>query len=321
MCKERGLDPETCDTKELKELMDDAERISCKGYLSCLFILVVDGVRFQGIKRALDKQYLIDKDAYPTNMPQALKLLEKYKAEFGATEQNADSDGEYGVAFSQADAQQFNTTCNSYGERGHGVNECSNLEDAQREKFWTDRKATYTALKSKKGVAHAAVAEEAVDATPAPPSGLASVPSSDRAVDLEHFQSYMDMLEATNNLDVGFIHVGKLSESCHYFFSQGTVTTIETTDVQGKHLLFSAVKNSPVKRFTLYSHKLYLDSCFKYNSAFVRWMLDDVNTVTTVLQGNCNAVLSTSNEMGFCGLWNFWLNEQGIAKLLSIPQL
>ena len=53
----------------------------------------------------------------------------------------------------------------------------------------------------------------------------------------------------------------------------------------------------------------------------MRWVLDDVKTVTTVLQGNCNAGVSTSNEKGFYGLWNFWLNEQGIANLLSIPQL
>ena len=33
-------------------------------------------------------------------MPQALKLLEKYKAEVGATELNSDFAGESGVAFS-----------------------------------------------------------------------------------------------------------------------------------------------------------------------------------------------------------------------------
>ena len=122
-------------------------------------------------------------------------------------------------------------------------------------------------------------------------------------------------------MDVGFGQVGKQSESGHSLFLQENVPTIETTDVQGKHVLFSAVKNSPVKRFTLDSHKLYLDSCATYRSAFVRWMLDYVKTVTTVLQGNCNAGVSTSNEKGFYGLWNFWLNEQGIANLLSIPQL
>ena len=80
----------------------------------------------------------------------------------------------------------------------------------------------------------------------------------------------MDMLEATQNMDVGFIQVIKHSESGHSFFLQGTVPTIETTDVQGKHVLFAAIKNSPVKRFTLNSHKLYLDSCATYHSVFVR---------------------------------------------------
>ena len=57
------MDPETCNPTELKEVMDDAERMSYEEYLSCLFILVADGGRFQGIKRALDNQYLMDKDA------------------------------------------------------------------------------------------------------------------------------------------------------------------------------------------------------------------------------------------------------------------
>ena len=121
-------------------------------------------------------------------------------------------------------------------------------------------------------------------------------------MDFERFQRYMDMLEATKSLDLGFIQVGKQSESGHYFFSHGTVPTIETTDVQGKHVLFDAVKNSAVKRFTLDLHKLYLDSCATYHSAFVMWMLDDVKTVTMVLQGNFNAGVSTSKKKGFYGL-------------------
>ena len=54
-------------------------------------------------------------------MPQALKLLEKYKAEVGATDQNADSDGESGVAFSQADAWQSITTAVACGVRLPGI--------------------------------------------------------------------------------------------------------------------------------------------------------------------------------------------------------
>ena len=48
--------------------MLDAERGSYEKYLACLFILVADGGRYQGLDQALDTQYLVDK-------PQALKLL------------------------------------------------------------------------------------------------------------------------------------------------------------------------------------------------------------------------------------------------------
>ena len=175
----------------------------------CLFILLADGGKFQGLKRALDNQYLMDKDAYPTTMPQELKILEKYKSEVGATEHNAESAGESGVDFSQADAWKSNTTCYTCGERGHRVNDYPKLDDAQREKFWADRNVIYTACKARNGVAHAAVAEVAVAATPAPSPSVASAPNSDSVVDFECFQRYMDMLEATKNLNVGFIQLVK----------------------------------------------------------------------------------------------------------------
>ena len=63
-----------------------------------------------------------------------------------------------------------------------------------------------------------------------------------------------------------------------------------------------AVETKPGKRFTLYPHKLYLNSCATYHSAFVRDMLSNVKTGNTVLQGQCNAGVSTSAEKGFYGL-------------------
>ena len=93
----------------------------------------------------------------------------------------------------------------------------------------------------------------------------------------------------------------------------------------GKHVTFAeitkGVTKNATKRFTLDWYKLYLDSCATYHSACVRKPLNEIREVKTVLQGNCNAGVSTSNEKGYYGLWNFWLNEQGIANLLSIPQL
>ena len=50
-------------------------------------------------------------------------------------------------------------------------------------------------------------------------------------------------------------------------------------------------------------------------------MLGNVHQVGTVLQGNCNAGVSTSDEKSVFGLWYFWLNQQGISNLLSIPQI
>ena len=50
-------------------------------------------------------------------------------------------------------------------------------------------------------------------------------------------------------------------------------------------------------------------------------MLGNVHPVSTVLQVNFNAGVSTSDEKGFFGLCDLWLNEQVIANLLSITQL
>ena len=57
-----------------KKVLLDTERGSCDKYLACLFIMVADGGRYQGLKQALDNQYLMDKDAYHETLPQALKL-------------------------------------------------------------------------------------------------------------------------------------------------------------------------------------------------------------------------------------------------------
>ena len=97
---ERNLAPDG-DAKDLKKVKADAERASCEEYLSCLFILVADGGRYQGLKRALDNQYLMDRDAYPTTMPQALKLLETFKPESTADVAPNETGGGAGVAFTQ----------------------------------------------------------------------------------------------------------------------------------------------------------------------------------------------------------------------------
>ena len=48
-------------------------------------------------------------------------------------------------------------------------------------------------------------------------------------------------------------------------------------------------------RVTLSWWKLYLDSCAIYHTAFMDLLLDNVREVNTVLKGNCNAGVTTSN--------------------------
>ena len=75
-------------------------------HVRVFFVPIYFGLRlwlFPGNKTALDNQFLLNKDVYPTNMPLALKFLEKFKTEAGTTPKGrADSGDESGVAFAQA---------------------------------------------------------------------------------------------------------------------------------------------------------------------------------------------------------------------------
>ena len=74
-------------------------------------------------------------------------------------------------------------------------------------------------------------------------------------------------------------------------------------------------------RDTLDWWKLYLDSCATFHTSFVRDMLSDVYKSEVTLHGSCNAGTTISSEKGYLGPFDLWLNEKGIANLLSIPQL
>ena len=50
-------------------------------------------------------------------------------------------------------------------------------------------------------------------------------------------------------------------------------------------------------------------------------LLQDAKEVGTTLHGNCNAGVTATKTKGYWGKFHMWVNEQGMANLLSIPCL
>ena len=77
----------------------------------------------------------------------------------------------------------------------------------------------------------------------------------------------------------------------------------------------------PTDRFTLDWWKCYLDSCATYHTFFIEEFLADVHKGETTMNGSCNAGTVSTNTKGWYGGFQVWLNQKGIANLLSIPML
>ena len=202
--------------------MTDAERQSCDEYLACLFILVADGGRYQGLKHALDNQYLKDKDAYPCTRPHALKLLEQFKPESTNEVIPGESGGEPGVAFTQTGG--YRHTCYNCHAKGHTVNECPKLDEAGKDKFWAAFKSARKENR-KRGTTHATVSEGPAPAPTPDPAAAANVASvSEKSEEFEQFQQYMELVKASDNLSLGFAQVGVYSMAlCMTIVTRGLV--------------------------------------------------------------------------------------------------
>lgn len=74
-------------------------------------------------------------------------------------------------------------------------------------------------------------------------------------------------------------------------------------------------------RNTLDWFKCYLDSCTTYHTFLHPKSLTDIKEGDSVMNGRCNAGVTSINKQGMYGNFKVWLNERGIANLLSIPTL
>ena len=94
-----------------------------------------------------------------------------------------------------------------------------------------------------------------------------------------------------------------------------------TKEVPGVNLA-NVDPESNRRRIKLSPFKLYLDSCATYHTMFETLWLENIHKVDRVMQGHCNAGVTTSDTVGeLFGLFKVWINGKGIANLLPIPQL
>ena len=74
-----------------------------------------------------------------------------------------------------------------------------------------------------------------------------------------------------------------------------------------------------IKRGTCDPNRLYLDSAATYHSIFAVCLLENVREAGRTLRGNCNAGVKLCSKVGDLGVFRMWVNEGGIANILSIP--
>ena len=67
--------------------------------------------------------------------------------------------------------------------------------------------------------------------------------------------------------------------------------------------------------------KLYLDSCASYHTFFVKEFLMNIYECAGAMNRNCNAGTKRITKRGYYGRLRVWLNENGIANLISIPKI
>jgi hypothetical protein len=75
-------------------------------------------------------------------------------------------------------------------------------------------------------------------------------------------------------------------------------------------------------RNTLDPHQLYLNSTSSFHQVFTEEHLDNLRLAGATLRADCNAGTNFATEKGwYSNLFDLWLVRNGIANLLSLPQL
>jgi predicted Fe-S protein YdhL (DUF1289 family) len=262
---------------------------ACDEYKACLFIKTANGKRYNGLKVKLQNLNLFNHGAYPKTVEEAYRMLQKYEPEVGAT-QNRTRQQEYedSLAFGQVarDLKDWSQVqCHGCGEKGHGVRRCPKMNDEEK-------KAILEAL-----------------ATGKPPQAGQSHVSVGN-------MELQECLEGVANVAIS-LEDGSIDE-------EGSIATAdgaEDEDVFGVGFIQPGSTEAEPGRVNCGRNKLFLDSACTQHTMFAVEYLTKRGTSKHYLKQNCNAGYKLTNRQGYwCGL-QFWENEEGIANLLSMPQL
>ena len=79
--------------------------------------------------------------------------------------------------------------------------------------------------------------------------------------------------------------------------------------------------NRPGRRVALDPDRAYLDNCATFNQAMNPDIITNIFESLDTLFAHCNSGTTATNTKGMLGSLECWLNEKGIANLLSIPEL
>ena len=72
-------------------------------------------------------------------------------------------------------------------------------------------------------------------------------------------------------------------------------------------------------RITLEWWKCYIDSCASYHNCFAKMFLKNIKEGGGTMTGSSNVGTTKITKKGSYGDLQVWLNEQGVANLISIP--
>ena len=281
--------------KRVIDLDDDevaeAKETSCEEFKACLFIRIANDKLYGGVKKAMDNKKLFKEEAsYPKTMEEALRYLQNYQSE--GFQKNYRSDGpkvDQGVAFMEQGRAR--KPCHGCGKTDHWLRNCPALTKEEKDKIFEQLRQ---GKQIQQGQAHVTTDEK-----------------KEKNDDAE----LQECLEGVANVSVNFddASIGTVVDDSHDAGDDndslyGTFFVQSTSTKRGK-------------RQDCGRNKLFLDSCATNHTMFATEHLERCHTVKVVLRQNCNAGSKLTNKMGYWGDYRFWINEDGIANLLSIPSL